>query len=450
MARVLVVDDEPKLGTLLAEALELDGHQAVRAVGGREALLRLQDGRFDVVVTDLRMPDVDGLAVLRAVRALPAPGGRPEVVLMTAHATAESAVEAMKAGAADYVVKPFAVDELRLRVRRLAAQREAERRSERLLDRLTPELVAESPSMRAALAAAQQVAATDATVLLLGESGTGKTQLARYVHYQSRRAAGPLVEVHSAALPETLLESELFGHERGAFTGASERKAGHLAAADGGTLFLEEIGELHPATQVKLLRFLQDREFVPVGSTEVRRVDVRVVAATNVDLGEAVRSGAFREDLFYRLNVFAIQVPPLRERREDVPALADRLLALRGLAPEKVGRAARERLSTMPWPGNVRELENVLERALILAGEGEVLPAHLSSPAAPRGRSRAADVLVEGFDLDDFERELLVAALERAGGNKTAAARLLGITRRRLYSRLEALGRREPDGGGPE
>jgi two-component system, NtrC family, response regulator HydG len=450
MAKVLVVDDEPKLATLLAEALELDGHQAVRAVGGREALARLQDGRFDVVVTDLRMPDVDGLAVLRAVRALSAPGGRPEVVLMTAHATAESAVEAMKAGAADYVVKPFAVDELRLRVRRLAAQREAERRSERLLARLTPELVAESPSMRAALTAAQQVAATDATVLLLGESGTGKTQLARYVHYQSRRAAAPLVEVHSAALPETLLESELFGHERGAFTGASERKAGHLAAADGGTLFLDEIGELRPATQVKLLRFLQDREFVPVGSTEVRRVDVRVVAATNLDLGEAVRSGAFREDLFYRLNVFAIHVPPLRERREDVPALTDRLLALRGLTPEKVGRAARERLCSMPWPGNVRELENVLERALILAGEGEVLPAHLSSPAASRGRSRAADVLVEGFDLDDFERELLLAALERAGGNKTAAARLLGITRRRLYSRLEALGRRDGGDSDPE
>jgi two-component system response regulator HydG len=437
MARVLVVDDEPKLGTLLVEALELDGHQAVRAGGGREALALLQHQRFDVVVTDLRMPDLDGLAVLRAVRALPSP---PEVVLMTAHATAESAVEAMKAGAADYVIKPFAVDELRLRVHRLAAQREAERRSERLLSRLTPELVAESPAMRAVLAAAAQVAATDATVLLLGESGTGKTQLARYLHYRSRRAAAPLVEVHSAALPETLLESELFGHERGAFTGASERRAGHLAAADGGTLFLDEIGELAAATQVKLLRFLQDREFVPVGSTEVRRVDVRVVAATNLDLAGAVRTGRFREDLFYRLNVFAIQIPPLRDRREDIGALAERLLGLRGLAPERLTRAARERLLTMTWPGNVRELENVLERALILAGEGDILAEHLSSPPATRGRSRAADVLVEGFDLDDFERELILAALERAGGNKTAAARLLGITRRRLYSRLEALG----------
>ena len=442
MARVLIADDEPKLGVLLAEALELDGHEAVRVGGGREALARLEQGRFDVVVTDLKMPEVDGLAVLRGARALPA---APEVVLMTAFATAESAVSAMKAGAADYVTKPFAMDELRLRVRRLAAQREAERKSERLLARLTPELVAESPAMKAALAAAEQVAATDATVLLLGESGTGKSQLARYIHYKSKRAAAPLVEVHSAALPETLLESELFGHEKGAFTGANERKSGHLAAADGGTLFLDEIGEVSPAIQVKLLRFLQDRTFVPVGSTEVRRVDVRVVAATNSDLAEAVRAGTFREDLFYRLNVFAVQVPPLRDRREDVAALTDRFLAVRGFPADKLSRGARERLLGRAWPGNVRELENALERALILAGEGEVRPDHVQPPAGVRARSRAADVLGDGFDLDAFEKELIFAALERAGGNKAAAARMLGITRRRLYSRLEALGARVPD-----
>jgi DNA-binding NtrC family response regulator len=440
MARVLVADDERKLGLLVAEALELDGHEPLRVQGGQEAVAQLQAGRFDVVVTDLRMPEVDGLAVLRAARALPAP---PEVVLMTAFATAESAVAAMKAGAADYLVKPFAMDELRLRVRRLAAQREAERRSERLLQQLVPDLVAESAGMKAALAAAEQVAGTDATVLLLGESGTGKSQLARYVHYRSRRAAAPLVEVHSAALPETLLEPELFGHEKGAFTGAAERKQGHLAAAEGGTLFLDEIGEVSPGTQVKLLRFLQDRSFVAVGSTEVRKVDVRVVAATNRDLGAAVAAGEFREDLFYRLNVFAVQVPPLRERREDILALADRFLLLRGVPPEKISRAARDRLQAHSWPGNVRELENALERALILAGEAEILPEHVSSPAIVRGRSRAADVLTEGFDLDAFERELIYAALERAGGNKAAAARMLGITRRRLYSRLEALGAKD-------
>ncbi len=233
MARVLIVDDEPKLGALLAEALELDGHEVARATGGREAIARLGAEPFEVVVTDLRMPDVDGLAVLRAARAHPAP---PEVVLMTAHASAESAVEAMKAGAADYVTKPFANDELRLRVRRLAAQREAERRSDALLARLTPALVAQSAAMREVLAAARRVGPTDATVLLLGESGTGKSQVARFVHYHSRRAAGPLVEVHCAALPDTLLEGELFGYEKGAFTGATRRSGGHLAAADQGTL----------------------------------------------------------------------------------------------------------------------------------------------------------------------------------------------------------------------
>ncbi len=447
MARILVADDEPKLGQLLSEALALDGHVAVRVGGGREAVARLPAGRFDVVVTDLKMPEVDGLAVLRAARALAAP---PDVVLMTAYASAESAVAAMKAGAADYVTKPFAMDELRLRVRRLAAQREAERRSEQLLDRLTPDLVAESPAMKAVLRAALQVASTDASVLLLGESGTGKTQLARYLHYRSRRAAAPLVEVHCAAFPESLLESELFGHEKGAFTGATDRKPGHLAAADGGTLFLDEIGEVSPVTQVKLLRFLQDHEFVPVGATAPQRVDVRVVAATNLDLGAAVAGGRFREDLFYRLNVFAIQVPPLRERREDVPLLAERFLARRGIPANRLSREAHRRLLDRSWPGNVRELENALERALILAGEGEVRAEHLTPAAGGRGRPPPGDVLVDGFDLDAFERDLIHAALVRAGGNKAAAARLLGITRRRLYSRLAAIGGRDEAPEGPE
>jgi transcriptional regulator with PAS, ATPase and Fis domain len=277
-------------------------------------------------------------------------------------------------------------------------------------------------------------------VLLLGESGTGKSQLARCIHYQGKRAAGPLVEVHCAALPETLLEAELFGHEKGAFTGAVQRKAGHLAAADGGTLFLDEIAEITQATQVKLLRFLQERTFVPVGATEARTVDVRVISATNRDLDEAVRSGAFREDFFYRLNVFAIRVPPLRERREDVLPIAERFLASRGVPAAKLSSGARDALLARAWPGNVRELENVLERALIVAGEGAVAPEHLgAAPGASRPR-RAADLLTDGFDLDGFERELVYAAIERAGGNKTQAARLLGVTRRRLYSMLASFG----------
>ena len=363
---------------------------------------------------------------------------------MTAFGTAESAVEAMRAGAADYVTKPFSMDELRLRVRRLAGQRAAEARSERLLSRLVPELCAESPAMRAVLASARQVAASDATVLLLGESGTGKSRLARFIHYTSRRAAGPIVEVHCAALPETLLEGELFGHEKGAFTGATQRKPGHLAAADGGTLFLDEIGELTPATQVKLLRFLQERRFVPLGATAERSVDARVVAATHRDLAAAVKDGRFREDFLYRLDVFSIVVPPLRERREDVVPLAERFLAGRGLPPEKLSASARERLLGYTWPGNVRELENALERALILAGDGEIQPGHLVAGAGPARGRRGADLLVEGFSLDAFERDVIHAALERAGGNKTHAARLLGITRRRLYSMLASL--EEPPG----
>ncbi len=437
MARVLVVDDEPKLGRYVAQMLGLDGHQVVRAAGGQEALARLAEEAFDVVVTDLRMPGVDGIAVLRAARTRASP---PEVVLMTAHATAESAVEAMKAGAADYVTKPFSMDELRLRVERLAARRAAESRSAQLLARLTPDLVAESAAMKDALSAARQVAPTDATVLLLGESGTGKSQLARYIHYQGKRAQGPFVEVHCAALPETLLEGELFGHERGAFTGATQRKQGHLAAAQGGTVFLDEIGEIPPATQVKLLRFLQERTFVPLGSTEQRSVDVRVVSATNRDLEAAVREGDFREDFYYRLNVFAIRVPPLRDRPEDVLRIAEKLLAGRGWPPSKLSAAARDRLLAHSWPGNVRELENALERALIVAGDGEIRPEHLAvGPGAARG-ARVADMLVGGFELDAHERDLVFAALERAGGNKTSAAKLLGITRRRLYTLLASFG----------
>jgi two-component system response regulator HydG len=439
VARIMVVDDEPKLGQLVAEMLELDGHTVVRVDGGRAALVELHAHPPDVVVTDLKMPEIDGMAVLRQARA---EAGGPEVVMMTAFEGTGAAVAAMKAGAADYLTKPFAMEELRMRVRRLADAREARSRGERLVERLTPGLVAESEKMGGVLRLADQVAAADANVLLLGETGTGKSQIARYIHFKSARAARPLVEVHCAALPEPLLESELFGHEKGAFTGAVERKAGHLAAADLGTLFLDEIGELPLATQIKLLRFVQDRSFVPVGSTQPRTVDVRVVSATNRDLDAAVRSGAFREDFYYRLNVFAIVVPPLRERRDDVLPLANRMLERRGLPPEKLGAAARERLLAHAWPGNVRELENALERALILAGPDEIGPGLLAlgQPLARGEASRAAALLTEGFNLDAFEQELLRAALERTAGNKSAAARLLGITRRRLYSRLESLG----------
>jgi DNA-binding NtrC family response regulator len=443
VARILLVDDEPKLGKLLGEMLEREGHAVVRVSGGRQALVELHTRQFDLVLTDLRMPEMDGLAVLREARARKPP---VEVILMTAFGTADSAVEAMKAGAADYLLKPFAMEELRLRVRRLAEKSFAEERSRRLQEQLTPRLVAQSPRMVAAMESAARVAASDATVLLLGETGTGKSQLARYVHYQSARASAPFVEVHCSALPETLLEGELFGHEKGAFTGAHERKAGLLASAEGGTLFLDEIGEITPATQVKLLRFLQSREFIALGSSAARKVDVRFIAATNRDLAAAVKEGSFREDFYYRLNVFAIEMPPLRDRPEDVIPLAESFLQKHGVPSSKLGKAAREELSKHAFPGNVRELENAIERALILAGEDEIAPGHVAAPVASQGgKGRAADVLGPGFNLDDFERDLIYAALERSGGNKAAAARLLGITRRRLYSRLQSLSESVPE-----
>jgi DNA-binding NtrC family response regulator len=449
MAQVLVVDDEVKLGRLITEMLELDGHAVVRVEGGRAALIELGKRPFDLVLSDIKMPDGDGMTVLREARAKET---APDVIMMTAFGSTDDAVSAMKAGAADYLIKPFAMDELRMRVRRLTEARESRTRGERLVERLTPRLVAESEAMRAVLRGAQQVAATDASVMLLGESGTGKSQIARFIHFQSRRAAAPLVEVHCAALTETLLESELFGHEKGAFTGAQERKTGHLAATDRGTLFLDEIGEITAATQVKMLRFLQDRSFVPVGSTQARTVDVRIISATNRDLPAAVKAGGFRQDFYYRLNVFAIEVPPLRQRRDDIIPLAERILQRQGVPQTKLTAAARDKLVAYDWPGNIRELENALERALILAGPDEIGPPLLSlaSPLARSDTAAAAALLTEGFNLDQFERDLLRAALERTNGNKSAAARLLGITRRRLYSRLESLDQPGPstdDGG---
>jgi DNA-binding NtrC family response regulator len=436
VSRVLVADDEPKLGKLVAEALAGAGHTIKRVGSGREALVELAAAAWDVVVTDLKMPEVDGMKVLAAARATTPPS---DVVLMTAYASAESAVAAMKAGAADYLIKPFSLDELRLKVSRLGEQRRAGKANAQLLDRLAPTLVARSPAMCAVLEAARKAAATDASVLLLGESGTGKSQLARFIHFSSPRAGGPLVELHCSALPESLLESELFGHVRGAFTGADRPRTGHLEGADGGTLFLDEIGELPSSTQVKLLRFLQEREFSPVGTAETRKVEVRVIAATNRDLTAAVKAGAFREDFFYRLNVFGLTVPPLRERREDIGALIDSFLEARGLPLDKVTPEARARLQGLPWPGNVRELFNTLERALLLAGEEPVGKGWIESAPQTRAGPTADALLVEGFNLDAFERELVAAALARAGGNKSAAARLLGVTRRTLYSRLASL-----------
>ena len=391
---------------------------------------------------------MDGLAVLQSARALKA---APEVVVVTAFGTTESAVAAMKAGAADDLTKPFAMDEMQLRVRRLVVQSDIEAQNSQLVHRLLPSLVAGSPAMQKALKAATQVSKADATVLLTGESGTGRSQLARFIHYQSLRAARALVEGHCAALPEPLLESELFGHEKGAFTGADQKRQGHLQAADGGTPFLDEIGEVTPATQVKLLRFLQEREDVSVGSTSARKVDVRVVAATNIDLEKAIEEGRFREDFYYRLNVFSIRVPALRERREDIVPLGLAWLSRRGVPADRLAASARDRLSMHAFPGNVRELENALERALIIAGEDLIEAGHFDGALRTTKKSASSndlptgERLMPGLNLDVHERSVIDAALERAGGNKAQAARLLGITRRRLYSRLDSLAQKLDD-----
>jgi two-component system response regulator FlrC len=439
MARILVADDEPGLREFIIDSLELDDHTVVPAKDGREAAKLLDERGFDLVLTDLKMPGLDGMGLLRKVRA---EQPEVEVIMMTAHGTVDNAVEAMKLGAFEYLQKPLSgPDELRLLVARAIERRGLRDRvhgAERHTELSGPPLTYGDPAMRPVVEAIEKVARTSATVLLLGESGTGKEVAARAIHAQSPRAACPFMAINCAALSEQLLESELFGHEKGAFTGATERKRGRLELADGGTFFLDEVGELRPELQAKLLRVLQERRFERVGGSRTLEVDVRWIAATNRDLRAMIDGGRFREDLYHRLAVFPIKLPPLRDRKIDLlplaRALLDRIARDLKRGVPRLTPTAEKRLENASWRGNVRELANTLERAAILADGDAIDAAHIwLEDAATRPTPKTDEVR----PLADLEREAILHALEVVGGNRKRAAELLGIGERTLYDRLK-------------
>jgi DNA-binding NtrC family response regulator len=451
--RVLVVDDEPPQLEILRLILGSEGHDVATASSGRAALATLGRQAFDVVLTDLKMPDVSGITLLEEIlRAQPGAC----VVLMTAHGTIDSAVDAMKKGAFDYLTKPLDRDVLLLAISRAVERTrllsENRRLREELLGRFRLEnVVGAHGSMEEVFRIVHKVARSSSTVLIYGESGTGKELVARAIHVASERRERPFLAVNVGALPDSILEAELFGYEKGAFTGADARKIGLFEQASGSTLFLDEVGELKRDLQVKLLRVLQEREVLRVGGTEAVAVDVRVVAATNRDLEREVKQGRFREDLFYRLNVIPIRLPPLRERRTDVPLLVEHFLAKHG-EPGRTRRIAPQALEALveyPWPGNVRELESVVERTLLLADDDVIRLVDLPAEVRMRGQASSRTVPVEipedGLDLEALERSLLLQAVDKAGGNVTRAARLLGLSRRTLQYRLERL-QTAPDG----
>jgi two-component system response regulator PilR (NtrC family) len=445
--RILIVDDEQSMRELLAILLKKEGFDVATAGSRREAAVALAGAGVDLVLTDVRLPDGDGLEILRHVKAA-SPG--TVVIVMTAYGTAETAVAARKLGAEAYVLKPFDVDEVRIVIRDALATRDLRAENVRLkrevgerygLDRL----IGVSEVMASLFEMVRAIAPTSSTVLITGESGTGKELVARAIHALSSRADKPFVSVNCGALPDTLLESELFGHVKGAFTDAHQAKKGLFEAAQGGTLFLDEVGETSPAMQVKLLRALQDRRVRRVGGTEETDVDVRVVAATNASLEDRVKEKRFREDLFYRLQVIPIHAPPLRERREDVPILAQHFCERFARAMDKrvarVSDTAIEALQRYSWPGNVRELENVIERAVALETTEAVLPERLPEAIRVPARGGGPAVLGPGFNLDAhlraIEVQLLLEALARAGGDRARAAGMLGVSPRSLRYLLQ-------------
>jgi DNA-binding NtrC family response regulator len=450
-ASILIVEDEPKMRRLLELQLAEEGFQARIAADAETGLQMLGKESFDVVVTDLKLPGMSGLEFLQAVKRVNAD---LPVVIMTAFGTVESAVDAMKAGASDYVLKPFSLAELVLVIRKELASHQLRQENRDLREALGrryeyKNIIAKSDKMQAVLALVERVAPTNSTVLVGGESGVGKDLVARAIHEHSQRANGPFVKINSTAIPETLLESELFGYEKGAFSGATTSKPGKFEVANNGTLFLDEIGDVPAAIQVKLLRVLQDREFERLGGTRTLKVDVRLVAATNRDLRAALEEGTFREDLYYRLNVVAIDIPPLREHKEDIPALAqfflEKFARESGKPAHNITPAAMKTLMDFHWPGNVRELQNVIERAITLSTGPtlDVADIHIDTARRAHVESGSA-VLPEGMSMEQWEEELLREAIKRANGNKSQAARALGLSRNALRYRLSKMGVPDP------
>ncbi len=440
MSRLLVIDDEPKMTMLISANLEDDGHSVDTAATGKEAMALLKKNIYDLVVSDIRLPAPDGLEILKWCSE-----NIPEtiVIMMTAFAEVKTAVSAMKQGASDYLIKPFPLEELSLQVSRLLNHRKTENLKtlrEADYDALAyDDFIGEAPATMQMLELIKKVAVTDTTVLINGESGSGKELAAKMIHNLSPRKDKPFIAVNCAALTETLLESELFGHEKGAFTGAVARKPGRFELADGGTIFLDEIGEMSQGLQAKLLRVLEERNLVRVGGIDVIPVDIRLVTATNRHLKEMIKDGQFREDLYFRINVFPVVMPPLRDRTDDIQILGEYFLNKRGFAHPDLDLEVIDLLKSYHWPGNVRELKNILDRAVILAGEDPIDPGCIgiddedlkASAAVPKG---------DNLSLGENEKDMIIQALERSKGNKTEAAKLLNITRRKLYSRMKIHG----------
>jgi two-component system NtrC family response regulator/two-component system response regulator HydG len=446
----MVIDDEVNAATALQTLLRDDGYEVEKAHDGRAGLQMLEKLEPDVVLTDVRMPGMDGVELLTRVKAL-----RPEtmVVLMTAYGTVKTAVKAMKLGAEDFLGKPIDVEELEVVLQKTIEKKRLLEETRVLRERLDHKyrlenLVGESPEMLAVFKTIRQVAASSSSVLLLGESGTGKELFAQALHQNSPRRGKPFIRVACASLPETLLESELFGHEKGSFTGALYTRAGRFEAADGGTLFLDEIGDISPTVQVKLLRFLEEREFERVGGNKTYKVDVRIVAATHRDLKKKIEEGSFREDLYYRLNVIEIQIPTLRERSTDIPLLVNHFLHKFSDTNEKaikgVSDSAMAMILAHAWPGNVRELENAMERAVVLADENVLQPAHFptlkvvgTAPGEAGARGPANGVSIPGSTLAEIEREAILRTLESVGGSTSRAATMLDISARKIQYKLK-------------